>query len=404
MLKILRHLAPVAALLCGWSLGAVGASAEDAAPDRPIAIVIHGGAGALEPGRYTDEEESAFKAKLGEALDAGYGVLEQGGAALDAVEAAIVVMEDSELFNAGKGAVFTRDGKNELDASIMDGASLNAGAIAGVTRVKNPIRLARAVMENSEHVMFSGEGAEEFAGGQDLEFVEPAYFHTERRWKALQEAREREKMQKEGALPHDLKYGTVGAVALDRAGDLAAGTSTGGMTMKRYGRVGDAPIIGGGHVRRQQVLRGLVHRLGRIFHQADDRARYLRPGRIRWQVSRRRGRRRHPQSPPDPRRRRRRHRPRARWRARFRLQFQRHVPRREERRRRSRNRDIRKIRNRDARPLSEAPPPTVSRGSRMRATVCDFGLTAVWRKQTVDANAIDCRLILSCGHAEWLHE
>lgn len=210
------------------------------------ALVIHGGAGALAPGRYTPEQEAEYKAKLSEALNAGYAVLENDGAAMDAVEAAIIIMEDSPLFNAGKGAVFTRDGKNELDASVMDGATLNAGAIAGVTKVKNPIKLARAVMEKSEHVMFAREGAEEFAKEQELEFVDPEYFWTERRWNSLQRALEREERDKDAALPRDFKYGTVGAVALDANGNLAAGTSTGGMTLKRYGRVGDSPVIGAG--------------------------------------------------------------------------------------------------------------------------------------------------------------
>ncbi|MFC2952859.1 isoaspartyl peptidase/L-asparaginase family protein [Marinicaulis aureus] len=213
----------------------------------PVTIVIHGGAGALAPGRYTPEEEAAFEAKLNEALDAGYAVLENGGAALDAVEAAIVLMEDAPMFNAGKGAVFTRDGKNELDSSIMDGATLNAGAVAGVTRVKNPIKLARAVMEKSDHVMFARDGAEKFAKENDLEMVKPSYFKTEHRWDAYKRALEAEKnKQKDAALFHDFKYGTVGAVALDAKGNLAAGTSTGGMMMKRYGRVGDTPIIGAG--------------------------------------------------------------------------------------------------------------------------------------------------------------
>lgn len=232
---------------------AIAAPAEISSPYRPlpveaaspVTIVIHGGAGALEPGRYTADEEAAFKAKLVEALNAGYAVLESGGAALDAVETAIVLMEDSPLFNAGKGAVFTREGKNELDASIMDGATRGAGAVAGVTRVKNPIKLARAVMEKSPHVMFAREGAEEFAREQGLEMVKPDYFFTEKRWKEYEAALAAQK-QKKSDLPRDFKYGTVGAVALDAKGNLAAGTSTGGMTLKRYGRVGDAPIIGAG--------------------------------------------------------------------------------------------------------------------------------------------------------------
>jgi len=220
--------------------------AQDEDAGAPITIVIHGGAGALAPGRYSQEEEAAYTAKLTEALNAGYAVLEDGGAAMDAIEAAIIVMEDSPLFNAGKGAVFTREGKNELDASIMDGATRNAGAIAGVTKVKNPIKLARAVMEDSVHVMFAREGAEEFAKEEGFEFVKPKYFYTEKRWQGLQNALEAEKASKESSLPVDYKWGTVGALALDRDGNLAAGTSTGGMTKKDYGRVGDTPIIGAG--------------------------------------------------------------------------------------------------------------------------------------------------------------
>jgi beta-aspartyl-peptidase (threonine type) len=216
----------------------------------PLTIVIHGGAGALAPGRYTPAEEAEYKAKLTEALNAGYAILENGGSSLDAIEAAIVLMEDSPLFNAGKGAVFTREGKNELDASIMDGATGKAGAVAGVTRVKNPIKLARAVMDKSEHVMFAREGAEEFAKQQGLEIVKPEYFFTQRRWdeyKAkLEEEEQKAKGQEESALPGENKHGTVGAVALDSQGDLAAGTSTGGMVLKRFGRVGDTPIIGAG--------------------------------------------------------------------------------------------------------------------------------------------------------------
>lgn len=226
---------------------AAGAAMPVAAKEpAPVTIVIHGGAGALAPGRYTPEEEAAYKAKLTEALDAGYAVLESGGPALDAVEAAIVVMEDSPLFNAGKGAVFTRDGKNELDTSIMDGKTMNAGAAAGVTNVKNPIKLARAIMEKSEHVMFARDGAEKFAKEQGLEIVKPDYFRTEKRWESYQKALAAEKKEKHSELPHPFKWGTVGAVALDADGNLAAGTSTGGMMMKRYGRVGDSPIIGAG--------------------------------------------------------------------------------------------------------------------------------------------------------------
>lgn len=233
--------------LSGWFAAAGIAAAQEGAPAAaPITIVIHGGAGALAPGRYSPEQEAAFKGKLTEALTAGYGVLEDGGTALDAIEAAIMIMEDAPYFNAGKGSVFTREGKNELDASIMDGATKNAGAVAGATRVKNPIKLARDVMENSEHVMFAGSGVDEYAKDRGHEMVEPDYFFTEHRWRAYREALEAEKKKRETALPQDFKYGTVGAVALDANGNLAAGTSTGGMTLKRYGRVGDAPIIGAG--------------------------------------------------------------------------------------------------------------------------------------------------------------
>jgi beta-aspartyl-peptidase (threonine type) len=220
-------------------------AASHALAAAPITIVIHGGAGALEKGRYSEAEEAAYKAALNAALDAGYGVLEKGGSALDAVETAIMLLEDSPLFNAGRGAVFTYDGKNELDASIMDGASGKAGAAAGLTHVKNPIRLARLIMEESPHVMMVGAGAEEFAKEQKLVMVRRSYFRTEARWRAYKEALAAEK-KKGAGLPHDFKYGTVGAVALDAAGNIAAGTSTGGMTLKRWGRVGDAPIIGAG--------------------------------------------------------------------------------------------------------------------------------------------------------------
>lgn len=233
----------IRSVLAAWTLFAAG---DALAAGGPITIVIHGGAGALEKGRYTEAEEAAYKAALTASLDAGYGVLAKGGSALDAVETAIVLLEDSPLFNAGRGAVFTYDGKNELDASIMDGATGKAGAAAGLTHVKNPIRLARHVMEDSPHVMMIGAGAEEFAKTQQMVMVKRSYFRTEARWRAYKEALEQEKAQKGAGLAHDFKYGTVGAVALDLDGNIAAGTSTGGMTLKRWGRVGDAPIIGAG--------------------------------------------------------------------------------------------------------------------------------------------------------------
>lgn len=219
------------------------ASAAHAA-DAPIAIAIHGGAGTIERATLGAEQEAAIRAALADALDAGHAVLADGGDALDAVSAVVVRLEDSPHFNAGKGAVFTWDGRNELDASIMSGFDGRAGAVAGLTHVKNPIRLARAVMEKSLHVMMFGAGAETFAREVGIELVEPSYFRTEARWQ--QYLREKAAAEKKVALPRSSYFGTVGAVALDRQGHLAAATSTGGMMLKRYGRVGDAPIIGAG--------------------------------------------------------------------------------------------------------------------------------------------------------------
>ncbi len=214
-------------------------------------LLIHGGAGTILRQNMTPQKEAAYKAALETALQAGYTKLKEGRSSLDAVEAAIRVLENSPLFNAGKGAVFTSDGKNELDASIMDGKTLKAGSVAGVTVIKNPISAARAVMDKSEHVMMVGRGAELFAKKTGLEIVSPKYFLTEERWNGLQKAKREEAANKKTSLiapfnNHDEKFGTVGCVALDSAGNLAAGTSTGGMTNKRYGRVGDAPIIGAG--------------------------------------------------------------------------------------------------------------------------------------------------------------
>lgn len=220
-------------------------------PQNPrLGFIIHGGAGVIKKGSLSPEREKEYTDKLREAVLAGYKALQAGKTSLDAVEIAIRILEDSPLFNAGKGAVFTNDGKNELDASIMDGKTLGAGAVAGVHRVKNPITLARAVMEKSEHVMMIGDGAEKFAAEQKLELVDPKYFWTQPRWDALQqilkeEAEKKKTSQLAKEEPYN-KFGTVGAVALDKNGNLAAGTSTGGMTNKKYGRVGDAPIIGAG--------------------------------------------------------------------------------------------------------------------------------------------------------------
>lgn len=219
----------------------------------PITLVIHGGAGTIKRENMTPEREKAYREGLNQALEAGYAVLESGGASLDAVIAAIKVMEDNPLFNAGKGAVFTNEGKNELDASIMDGSNLMAGAVAGVTTIKNPITAAYAVMTKSEHVMMAGKGAEKFAQEQGLEIVDPSYFFDSIRWEQLQRVKGKELGKEANNIdpyvdPYvkDRKFGTVGAVALDRNGNIAAGTSTGGMTNKKYGRVGDAPIIGAG--------------------------------------------------------------------------------------------------------------------------------------------------------------
>jgi beta-aspartyl-peptidase (threonine type) len=221
-------------------------------PARKLVLLIHGGEGDL-PDNAPRELEKQSENVLAEALRQGYARLKQGGktASLDAVEAAIRVMEDSPLFNAGKGAVFTHDGRNELDASIMEGKTKKAGAVAGVTIVKNPISAARAVMEHSPHVLLVGRGAEMFAIKQKLDIVHPDYFWTERRWEQLQEALRKEAQRRkngqgaEAPAPHR-HTGTVGAVALDGEGNLAAGTSTGGMTNKWSGRVGDSPIIGAG--------------------------------------------------------------------------------------------------------------------------------------------------------------
>lgn len=205
-------------------------------------LAIHGGAGTLDPAQMTPERRAAYEAALQQALDAGAKVLAEGGSAMDAIKAAIIPMEDSPLFNAGKGAVFTWEGTNELDASIMDGRDRSAGAIAGVKTVRNPILLADTVRTQSEHVMLMGAGAEAFAAEKGFAVTPPEYFATPARREAL----ERLKAEKLSALDVDHKFGTVGAVALDQNGNMAAGTSTGGMTGKRWGRVGDAPVIGAG--------------------------------------------------------------------------------------------------------------------------------------------------------------
>ena len=235
--------------------------AEETAPAPRVAIAIHGGAGTLLRSDMTPEREAEFRAALNAALDAGYAILKRGGASIDAVQAAVLVLEESPLFNAGKGAVFNHEGEHELDAAIMTGVDLRAGAVAGVKNVRNPILAARAVMEQSEHVMLTGSGADAFARQKGLEMVDNTWFDTEFRWQQLLKARgdsadlpmpSASKASAQSTKQHsdkelaEHKFGTVGAVALDAKGHLTAGTSTGGMTNKQWGRVGDAPVIGAG--------------------------------------------------------------------------------------------------------------------------------------------------------------
>ena len=235
------HVAGLGALTFAVSM--LAADAQEAAPR--FALAIHGGAGTIAPEQMTPEVEKQYREKLSEALALGHQVLDKGGSSLDACEAVVRLLEDSPLFNAGKGSVFTAEGTNEMDAAIMDGSTRRAGAVAGVKHVKNPITLARMVMERSPHVMLTGDGAEAFAKQNGLELVSPDYFYTERRWRELEKARAHEQ-ERGGSQTGQREHGTVGAVALDRQGHLAAATSTGGMTNKRFGRVGDSPIIGAG--------------------------------------------------------------------------------------------------------------------------------------------------------------
>ncbi len=247
--------------LVGFAALAARAETADAPAMSPFGLVIHGGAGTINRSEMSPELEAQFRAKLNEALAAGYAVLERGGPALDAVTAAINLLEDSPLFNAGRGAVMNADGQCELDASIMNGRTLEAGAVAGVQHIRNHINLARDVMEKSAHVMLAGKGAEKFAQQLGYELVPNEYFHTDLRRLQLEKAREKEKSGSAAIFAHgrmtfatvddnyllrEMKFGTVGCAALDQQGNLAAGTSTGGMTNKKFGRVGDSPIIGAG--------------------------------------------------------------------------------------------------------------------------------------------------------------
>lgn len=213
---------------------------------KKIGIAIHGGAGTLRKSNMTGEQEKNYLNALEQSLSAGWKVLDKGGSALDAVAASVVELENNPLFNAGKGSVYTNDETHEMDASIMDGSNLEAGAICGVSNVKNPILLARAVMEKSEFVMMSGKGAEEFAKLNGIEFEPDEYFHSEFRYSQLQKAKASGKAFLDHATDKELKKGTVGAVAVDTNGNVASATSTGGMTNKKYGRIGDTAIIGAG--------------------------------------------------------------------------------------------------------------------------------------------------------------
>jgi beta-aspartyl-peptidase (threonine type) len=242
----------------------LSAAAHTQQPAHKWSIVLHGGAGVIERSSLTPAGDAAYRASLTQSTEAGAKVLDRGGSALDAVEAAVQILEDDPLFNAGRGAVFTSEGKNELDSSIMDGSNLKAGAVAGITRTRHPISLARAVMEKSPYVMMIGSGAEDFGAKAGLEQVDPSFYFTEARWQSLVKQLEKEGLpippRPAGAPPAGAavpvalldeppdvhRYGTVGVVALDRQGNVAAGTSTGGLQAKAPGRVGDSPIIGAG--------------------------------------------------------------------------------------------------------------------------------------------------------------
>lgn len=212
-----------------------------------FSIAIHGGAGTLVKGLMTLELETEYKTALKKARDKGYEILKQGGSALDAVEVAVILLEDSPLFNAGKGAVFTAEGTHEMDAAIMDGKTIEAGAVSLITGIKNPVSLARDVMEKSYHVFLAGDGAMQFAKGEGYEVESPEYFYDEIRYKQWQGIKDSDSFQLDHSVKKDGKFGTVGAVACDANGNIAAATSTGGMTNKKWGRVGDSPMIGAGN-------------------------------------------------------------------------------------------------------------------------------------------------------------
>ena len=214
---------------------------------KKFSIAIHGGAGTLVKGLMTPEKEEQYKSALDDALEKGYAILQKGGSAIDAVEISVITLENSPLFNAGKGSVFTNEGTHEMDAAIMDGKTLDAGAVSLITGIKNPVSLARDVMDKSDHVFLAGEGAMRFAKSLDYKLEAPEYFHDELRYQQWQEIKDSDKFQLDHSDKKDSKFGTVGAVACDKDGNIAAATSTGGMTNKRWGRVGDSPIIGAGN-------------------------------------------------------------------------------------------------------------------------------------------------------------
>ena len=252
--KVIFPLSALLALCIGPHFSLSANTSSPTLANKNIAIAIHGGAGTIKKSKFTPEKEAAHRAKLSEALEAGYSVLDSGGTSIDAVTTAINVLENSPFFNAGKGAVYTHDERHELDASIMEGKNRQAGAVASVTRIENPINLARLVMEKSVHVMLSGQGAETFAEQNGVVMVDNNIFDTPHRYQSLQDAKKKMKKAQQNnsyqaahqILDVEYKVGTVGAVALDSEGNLAAGTSTGGMTNKRFGRIGDSPVIGAG--------------------------------------------------------------------------------------------------------------------------------------------------------------
>jgi L-asparaginase / beta-aspartyl-peptidase len=260
--------------------GTVRAVTEPATPSW--SIVVHGGAGVIERTSLTPERDAAYRAAMRQALAIGGDILDRGGSSIDAVEATVSYLEDNELFNAGRGAVFTAEGKNELDASIMDGRTLAAGSVAGITRTRHPIGAARAVMERSPHVMLIGEGAESFARSVGLEEVAPVYFFTERRWQQLEQNLRANNLpipprplgvppapqSWNDTQPDEHRFGTVGVVAYDSQGNIAAGTSTGGATGKRWGRVGDSPIIGAGTYAQNEVCGVSATGTGEFFIRA----------------------------------------------------------------------------------------------------------------------------------------